>query len=585
MDNAQNAARLPSAGHIELVGAEAADVRLSHNRLAFAALAFVLCFVVLAGRLVELTAFYAHGEPTTERVSAAGDRATERADIVDRHGSLLATNLATASLYADPAVIADPVAAADALRTVLPDLDRSDLLDVLASNKRFVWIKRRLTPRQQYAVNSLGVPGLQFQHEERRVYPHGALAAHILGHVDVEGEGRAGVERFFQDQLIDRSRGRAPLALTVDMRVQHVVHDELRAAMTEFKAVGAAGVVLDANTGEVISLVSLPDFDPNNPGDANKPGDSLQKRGFNRATFGVYELGSVFKAFTVAMALDKGTVTISDGYDATKPLRVSRFTIRDDHPKKRWLSVPEILIYSSNIGAAQMALDVGSHDLLRFLDKVGMLSRPGIELPELGRPQLQSPWRDINTMTAAYGHGVAVSPMQMATGFAALVNGGVMVRPTLLPLDGDLPVGTRVISQHTSMLMRKLLRLVVTEGTGGSADVPGLLVGGKTGTAEKPSERGGYNRRSLLSSFIAAFPMNDPKYVVYAMLDEPKGNKKTHGFASAGWTAAPTAGRIISRIAPLLDVRPVDEEAPEIRQAMDLPSHSREPKLASVSAD
>jgi cell division protein FtsI (penicillin-binding protein 3) len=283
------------------------------------------------------------------------------------------------------------------------------------------------------------------------------------------------------------------------------------------------------------------------------------------------------------MALDKGTVRISDGYDATKPLRVSRFTIRDDHPKKRWLSVPEILIYSSNIGAAKMALDVGSQAQLRFLDKVGLLSQPRLELPELGRPQLQSPWRDINTMTAAYGHGVAVSPMQLAAGFAALVNGGVLVRPTLVPQTDNVPVGERVISQHTSSLMRKLLRLVVTEGTGGKADVPGLLVGGKTGTAEKFSNNGGYNRKALLSSFVAAFPMNDPKYVVYALLDEPKGNKKTHGFASAGWTAAPAAGRIIARIASILDVLPVDEEAPEIRHAMDLPAYSREAKLASIS--
>jgi len=319
-------------------------------------------------------------------------------------------------------------------------------------------------------------------------------------------------------------------------------------------------------SGEVLAMVSLPDFDLNSAGNA-----SADAR-FNRASLSVYEMGSTFKAFTTAMALDAGTVKIGGGYDATKPIRVARFTIRDDHPKKRWLSVPEIFIYSSNIGAAKMALDVGGERQRDFLDRLGMLRKAALEMPEVGRPMSPARWRDINTMTVAFGHGIAVSPTQLASGVAALVNGGTRVEATLLAQSADKPrtPGPRVIKARTSSIMQRLMRLNVVRGTGKKAIAAGYMVGGKTGTAEKAGA-GGYRRKALLSSFVGAFPMNDPRYVVLAVIDEPKGTKATFGYATGGWTAAPVVGRVVSRIAPILGVTPVNEDSRSVRDAMFVP--------------
>jgi cell division protein FtsI (penicillin-binding protein 3) len=395
----------------------------------------------------------------------------------------------------------------------------------------------------------------------------------VLGFTDVDGNGISGVEKFFDEDLKDRARRGEELRLSLDLRVQHAVRDELQAAVTKFNAEGAGGLVLDVRTGEVVALVSLPDFDPNHPGGAGP----LER--FNRMTLGVYELGSVFKIFTTAMALDAGKVTLAGGYDATNPIKVSRFTIRDDHPKRRWLSVPEIFMYSSNIGAAKMALDVGTAGQQAFLGRLGLLRRPTIELPEVGSPLSPSPWREINTMTVAFGHGVAITPLQMASAMAAVANGGVLRPATLIRRDGPAP-GQQVLSPRTSDIMRRLLRLVVVEGTGKKAEAEGYLVGGKTGTAEKAAGRG-YNRRALLTSFIAAFPMNAPRYVVYVVIDEPTGTRETHGFATAGWNAAPALSRVVSRVAPLLGVAPVDDERPDIREALAVAINGRGPQLAS----
>lgn len=548
-------------------------IRVGRARLLLAALGFAVCFSAIALRLVQLTLLKPGGEPPLAAAASVSAPPVERADIVDRNGVLLATNLTTYSLYADARVVLDPEAAADKLARVLPELSHAELLGKLRSERAFVWLKRNLTPRQQSEINALGIPGLAFQEEQRRVYPQGPLAAHVLGFTDVDGNGIAGIEKFFDEDLKDRARRGEDLRLAVDVRVQHALRDELQAAMTRFSAEGAGGLVLDARTGEVAALVSLPDFDPNHAGGAG-PLDR-----FNRMTLGVYELGSVFKIFTTAMALDTGKVTLADGYDATKPIRVSRFTIRDDHPKRRWLSVPEILMYSSNIGAAKMALDVGAAGQQAFLARLGLLRRPTIELPEVGAPLAPDPWREINTMTVAFGHGLAVSPLQMANAVAAVTNGGVLRPATLVKREGPAP-GQRVLKPRTSDVMRRLLRLVVAEGTGKKAEAAGYLVGGKTGTAEKASGRG-YNRRALLSSFVAAFPINAPRYVVYVVIDQPSGTRETHGFASAGWNAAPTTSRVVSRIAPLMGVAPVDEERPEVRDAVAVSFTNRGAQLAS----
>jgi len=321
-------------------------------------------------------------------------------------------------------------------------------------------------------------------------------------------------------------------------------------------------VVLNVHTGEVLALVSLPEFDPNRLADASA--DAL----FNRASLGVYEMGSTFKTFTMAMALDLGTIDIGGGYDATEPLRVARFVIRDDHPKRRWLSVPEIFIYSSNIGAAKMARDVGGAQQKAFLDRLGLLQRAGLEIPEIGRPMWPEPWREINTMTIAFGHGIAVSPVQLASGVAAIVNGGLVAPATLMRHQAGEPMaGRRVIAAETSAVMRRLLRAVVTRGTGGKADVPGYAVGGKTGTARKVGD-GGYRRGALISSFVGVFPIAAPRYVALAILDEPQGNESTMGFASGGWTAAPVVGRVIARIAPMLGVSPQEEGVGDERDVL-----------------
>ena len=548
----------------------------ARTRLLVAGAVFALCFAVLGSRIIDLSLL---GGADANRPTAHAPTATltlARADIVDRNGTLLATNLPAPSLYVDPTMVLDAEEAADKLRAALPELDRDTIIQRATAGGRFVWIKRNLTPNQHYEINRLGLPGFGFVREERRVYPHGPLFAHALGFTGVDNHGLSGLEKAIDEALSDPTEARrAPVALSFDVRVQHALHDELSAAVADFRAKGAAGIVLDVDTGEVLAMVSLPDFDP------NAPTLNTAAAHFNRASLGVYELGSTFKTFTTAMALDYGVVGLNDGYDATKPIRIAGYAIRDDHPKNRWLSVPEIFVYSSNIGAAKMAADVGTTRQRAFLDKLGMFAPIAIELPETGRPLTPKHWREINTLTVAFGHGIAVTPLHLIDGFATIVNGGIRRAPTLLKRDLDAPTdGTQVIRPETSAIMRRLLHLVVTDGTGKQAAVAGYLVGGKTGTAEK-AVNGRYKNNALLSTFVAAFPMNAPRYAVLAMLDEPRGNESTFGFASAGWTAAPVVGRVISRIAPLLGVEPVNEEIAPGRNDLVVHINGRSRQLAS----
>jgi len=518
---------------------------------------FVFCFMILSARLVDLSLLRAGGAPSVIRAGGDTPRATGRADIVDRNGVLLATTLRAPSLYAHPSVMLDVKEAATRLAEVLPELDRAELALNLASERSFVWLKRGLTPRQKYAVNRLGIPGLGFLDERWRIYPQAALTSHVVGFSDIDNGGLAGIERRFDDMLSAPDQVDHPLVLSLDVRVQSVLRQELSVAVEDFRAVGAAGVVLDVRTGELLAMVSLPDFDPNLN---HRVATATASAHFNRASLGVYEMGSTFKTFTVAAALDAGTVDLTGGYDATNPIRVARFTIHDDHAKKRWLSVPEIFIYSSNIGAAKMALDLGGERQKAFLKRLGLLSPSPVEIPETGTPMWPRPWRDISTMTIAFGHGIAVSPLQLASAVATLVNGGYAVPATLMRREASSVVsGKQVVERATSDMMRALLRLVVTDGTGRQAKSPGYQVGGKTGTAEKASASArGYRRSALISSFVGVFPINEPRYLVVALLDEPKGNKSTQGRAGGGWTAAPVVGRVIARIGPMLGVVPVN---------------------------
>ncbi|WP_020592603.1 peptidoglycan D,D-transpeptidase FtsI family protein [Kiloniella laminariae] len=540
---------------ISLDGRIRQALEVGRTRLIVAGALMAMAFVIIGIRLVDLTLLQGSRSNTTstaQEIDEAPPVQTRRADIVDRNGIVLATTLPTASLYAEPKKIPNPEIAARLLADILPEISQDKLLKKLSSDRAFIWIKRNLTPRQQYAINGLGIPGLNFEQEQRRFYPHENLSAHIVGFTDVDNKGLAGVEQSFDTALREND---APLELSIDLRVQHILTEEMSAAMQEFSAIGAAGLVMDVNTGEVISSVSLPTFDPDSPGDA--PDDAR----FNRATLGIYEMGSTFKLLTAAMALDEGVASVYDGYDVSKPIRISRFSITDYKPMKRWLSVPEILIYSSNIGTVQMALEVGTESQRKYLSNFGLLRTASTELSEVGTPLVPSPWREINTMTISYGHGIAVSPLQMTTAVSSLVNGGVMKPATFIKRDKDyVPAGRRILNEKTSILMRDMMRLVVLHGSGRNADAEGYLVGGKTGTADK-LKGGRYVTNSRVSSFVAAFPMNNPRYVVYVMVDEPKGTKKTYGFATGGWVAAPVVKRVIERMAPLLGIQPVHIES------------------------
>jgi cell division protein FtsI (penicillin-binding protein 3) len=493
---------------VYLEGSVKLALETGRTRLLVASVVFALAFAVIGIRLVELSLTTRGNEPSIALEATPSKLATGRADILDRNGIVLATTLPTASLYANPRQLRDAEETARQLSAVLPELSPKALVEKLSADRSFVWLKRNLTPVQQYRINRLGIPGLNFQREERRVYPHGDLLSHSVGFTGLDNDGLAGIERHFDRQLRGAS---APLQLSLDLRIQHLMAEELAGAMKEFKAIGAAGIVLDAKSGEVLAMVSLPTFDPSAPGSAEA--DTR----FNRATLGIYEMGSVFKIFTTAMALDAGVVTLDDGYDISHPIKVSRFVLRDFKTKEV----------------------------------------PRLELAEVGKPMSPSPWREINTMTISYGHGLAVSPLQLASGVAAIVNGELKPATLVKRPEGEAVQGRRVIAEDTSLKMRQLMRLVVTEGTGRKAEAQGYLVGGKTGTADKQKGRG-YARDARIASFVGAFPMNDPRYVVFAMVDEPKGNKSTFGYATGGWVAAPVVRRVVERMGPLLGIGPAD---------------------------
>ena len=537
-------------------------------RLFLTSVLFACVFAVVGLRIVEIVVFEGgSAQSHMPRFRIPAPPVPARADIVDRNGKLLATTLDSPSVYANPKQILDPADATRKLVKAFPSLNSDEIYAKLTSGKSFVYIKRHLTPREQYEVNQLGIAGVQFQHEERRVYPDGKLTAHVVGYTGIDNSGFAGVERGLDDALKER---RDPLQLSLDLRIQYVLREELQRVIDDFTAKGAAGLIMDVNTGEVLAMVSLPDFDPNHPGalDPDHLGPSFADRMFNRDTLGVYELGSIFKIFTVAMALDYGTSTLTSTYDASHPIHIGRFSIGDYHGKHRVLSVPEILMYSSNIGAAKIAMAAGGQRQREFLSRLGLLNAPKIEVSEVGSPHFPGKWRDVNVMTIAFGHGISVTPLSFARGAAALVNGGILRPATLVKQPpGYAPQGQQVISAKTSEQMRKLMRLVVEHGTGTMAAAPGYVVGGKTGTADKVSGRH-YAETRLLSSLVGVFPITDPKYLTLIMVDEPHPNKQSHGYATGGWTAAPATSRVIQRIAPLLGVEPVDEASPEVQRAL-----------------
>ena len=521
------------------------DLPLARRRLRVVVGLFVVALAILGLRLGDL-ALMSVDAATEARAIVGAPASARRADIVDRHGNLLATDYPKTSLFADPAEVLDLQTTATQLARLL-GLDRTQLLAKLSAPRRFVWLKRHLTEADRLGVLRLGLPGIGFRTEWHRVYPQRELTSHLVGYVGIENQGLAGIEYSFEDRLAGGAAA-GPLALTIDLGVQEVVRSELAHAVERFAATGGTSLVLDAGSGEILGMVSLPDFDP------NRYRQAPSKARFNRNTQGTYELGSLFKVFTVAMALDAGVVDLEDGYDATEPLAFGRHRINDFHAHLRWLSVPEVIAFSSNIGAAKMATALGVEGQRAYLERFGLLSRHPIRLPEVEDPQSPSTWRPINTVTAAYGHGIAVSPLQTADAFARVLCSAP--RPPAHLVAEDLPpAAAPVVSAETAAKLRWLMWLTVAEGTGDQAGVPGYLVGGKTGSADKAGA-GGYHRGGIMSSFVAAFPIDQPRYVVLVTLDEPKGDAATYGFAHGGWTAAPTVGRIIGRIGPLLGLPP-----------------------------
>jgi cell division protein FtsI (penicillin-binding protein 3) len=526
-------------------------------RVGFAMLAFAVIYAVIGGRLVM---FAVVGDSHGGRRTTAQDAiATARPDIVDRNGEVLATDVKAPSLFAEPRRIIDKDEAIELLTATLPDLDTAEVRDRVSGKKGFVWLKREITPQQQLEIHRLGVPGIGFLRENKRVYPTGAEVAHLIGLVNIDNQGIAGMEKWLDTNgLADLHRAgfatdrlQRPVELSVDLRVEHALRDELRMAKEKYKAKAASGLVSNVKTGEIVAMVSLPDFDPNNPREAHDP-DRI-----NRLTTGVYEMGSTFKALTLAMALDSGKATLNTMYDARGALHYGKFAIHDTHPEGRAISLSEVFTFSSNVGAARIALAQGVEAHKAFLRKMGQLDRLRTELPESASPIVPKRWSELNTITIAFGHGIAVAPLQAVMGINAVMNGGYLIPPTFMKRSEEeaRALAKKVLKSETSEKMRYLMRLNAEIGTAKQADVKGYYIGGKTGTAEKVVN-GRYSKKQVLNSFTAIIPADNPQFQLLVMLDEPKALPETHGFITSGWNAVPTGGKVIARIAPLLGIEP-----------------------------
>jgi cell division protein FtsI (penicillin-binding protein 3) len=526
-------------------------------RVGLAMLAFGVVYAIIAARLVM---FAVGPESHFARRGASKDAvATARPDILDRNGMILATDVRAPSLFAEPRKIIDVDESTELLTAVLPDLDPTEVRDRLGSRRGFVWLKREITPKQRREIYKLGLPGVGFLAENKRVYPNSAEVSHLIGHVNIDNQGIAGMEKWLDGHGLQAlhlaglatDRLQKPVELAVDLRVQHALRDELIFAATKFKVKAAAGLVVDVQTGEIISMVSLPDYDPNSPKQANDP------MRINRLTTGVFELGSTFKALTLAMAFDSGRVGLNSTFDVHGPMHYGRFVIHDDHAQNRVLTVPEIFTYSSNIGAAKIALAMGVEQHKSFLKKMGLLDRLRTELPESATPLWPKRWGELNTVTIAFGHGIAVAPLQAVAAINALVNGGYLIPPTFMKRTKEeaMQLAKAVIKPETSEKMRYVMRLNAVVGTAKKADVPGYYVGGKTGTSEKVVN-GRYAHGRVLNTFTAVLPADKPRYQLMIILDEPQPLPETFGFRTSGWNAVPTAGRVIARIAPMLGIAP-----------------------------
>ena len=533
----------------------------SAGRIRFIALAMAVAYLGIGVKLVSLGV--SHDPPQTLKVAADQAVSGARPDLLDRNGEILATDVKTMSVFAEPRRILDKDEAVELITAVLPDVDAKELRERLSSKKGFVWVKRQVTAKEQQEIFHLGLPGVGFLPENKRVYPNGPIGAHVIGFVDTDNIGIAGMEKYLDQQSLTDPHvpgfvldpaALKPVRLSLDLKATHALRDELVAGLARFKAKAAAGAILDVTTGEVIALELLPDFDPNDPSDFIKDPTRI-----NRLNVGVYEMGSTFKALSLAMALDSGKATLNSRIDARDSLRYGHFTIHDFHATHRVLTVPEVFTHSSNIGAARLALMVGVEGHQAFLRKMGQLDRLRTELPESAEPLVPKHWGELNTMTIAFGQGLNVAPLQAMMAVAALVNGGKMMTPTFLPRgEADaLAVSHAVISPQTSELMRYLMRSNATHGSAGFANIPGYYVGGKTGTADK-IVNGHYSQDKVFTTFMAIAPSDKPKYLYLVMYDEPQALPEDGGYHTAAHNAGRTTGSLITRVEPLEGVPPAD---------------------------
>jgi cell division protein FtsI (penicillin-binding protein 3) len=533
----------------------------SSGRIRLIALVMVAAYVGIAVKLVALGA--SHEPPQSLKAAADLAASGARPDLLDRNGAILATDVKTMSVFADPRQIIDKDEAVELITAVLPDVDAKELRERLGSKRGFVWVKRQVTEKEQDEIFHLGLPGVGFIPENKRVYPNGPLGAHVIGFVDKDNIGIAGMEKYLDQQSLTDPHvagftvdpaALKPVRLSLDLKATHALRDELSAGLERFRAKAAAGAIIDVNTGEVIALESLPDFDPNDPGDVKDP------ERINRVTVGVYEMGSTFKALSLAMALESGKVTLNSRIDARQSLRYGHFTIHDFDATHRMLSVPEVFTHSSNIGAARMALMVGVEGHQAFLKKMGQLDRLRTELPENAEPLVPKHWGELNTMTIAFGQGLNVAPIQALMAVAALVNGGNLITPTFLVRNEAeaAALARRVVSPQTSESMRYLMRANATHGSAGFANIPGYYVGGKTGTADK-IVHGHYSHDKVFTTFMAITPADKPKYLYLVMYDEPQALPEDGGFHTAAHNAGRTAGRLIERVEPLEGVPPASQ--------------------------
>ena len=546
-------------GNMRALGGQLFTTRIEKSgpRLKLIAGGFAMVYCVIGARLVY---FGFKPDPASLRRSVVEQSSGARPQIVDRNGEVMATDVKTVSLFAEPRSIVDKDEATELITAVLPDLDAKELRDKLGSRKGFVWVKREITPKQQEDVYRLGLPGVGFWPENKRVYPNGPIGAHVLGFANIDNIGIAGIEKYIDGQGLADLHGAGfhithetlqPIALSLDLRATQAVRDELAKGIEHYRAKAGGAAIMDVNTGEIIAYASMPDYNPNNPVDALDPNH------INRLNVGVYEMGSTFKALSIAMALEANKVNLNSRLDARSELHFGRFAIHDYHAQRRALTVPEVFTYSSNIGTARMALMVGVEGHKAFLRKMGQLERLRTELPENAEPIVPKNWGELNTMTIAFGHGLAVAPLQAMMAVGALVNGGLMMKPTFIKRTEEEAKknAPRVVRPEVSESMRYLMRLNAEIGSAKTTNIAGYFVGGKTGTAEKVIG-GRYSKNRLFTTFMAIAPADKPKYLFLTILDEPQGLPETHGYATAAWNAGAITGKIVERAGPILGLPP-----------------------------